>query len=89
MKWSHTKNILVKHLINKVFCLTGAFIPGTLFLVLGFLSRESTTVAVILLVLACAVGGASSSGSLPNIVDLSPNFAGRSTATCSLHAVHL
>jgi hypothetical protein len=44
--------------------------------VLAFLNKSSATVAVVLLALTCAVGGASSSGTLPNIVDLSPNFAG-------------
>jgi hypothetical protein len=56
--------------------LAGEFIPAVLLVVLGFLSKGSATVAVVLLALASAVGGASSSGSLPNIVDLSPNFAG-------------
>jgi hypothetical protein len=61
-----------------LFCVAGEFIPAALLLALGFLSTGSATVAVVLLALACAVGGASSSGSLPNAVDLSPNFAGRS-----------
>lgn len=62
------------------FSLAGEFIPAVLLVVLGFLGSGSSTVAVVLLALSYAVGGASSSGSLPNIVDLSPNFAGRSAA---------
>jgi uncharacterized membrane protein YphA (DoxX/SURF4 family) len=67
-----------------LFCLTGEFIPAALLIALGLLSRGSATVAVMLLAVACAVGGASSSGSLPNIVDLSPNFAGRSIEICNV-----
>jgi hypothetical protein len=59
-----------------IFCLTGEIIPALLLVVLGFLSKDSATVPIVLLALAFAVGGASSSGSLANIVDLSPNFAG-------------
>jgi hypothetical protein len=63
-----------------LFCVAGEFIPAALLLALGFLSRGgSAIVAAVLLALASAVGGASSSGSLPNVVDLSPNFAGRAT----------
>jgi hypothetical protein len=58
--------------------LTGELIPAALLVMLAFLGRGSATVAVVLLALSFAVGGASSSGSLPNIVDLSPNFAGMS-----------
>ena len=63
-----------------LFCVAGEFIPAALLLALGFLSRGgSAIVAAVLLALASAVGGASSSGSLPNVVDLSPNFAGTAT----------
>ncbi|XP_021919262.1 sialin-like [Zootermopsis nevadensis] len=62
--------------VRKISVATSEFIPAVLLVVLGFLSKSSATVAVVLLALASAVGGASSSGSLPNIVDLSPNFAG-------------
>jgi uncharacterized membrane protein YphA (DoxX/SURF4 family) len=60
------------------FSLTGEFIPAALLIALGYLTRGSATVAVVLLALACAVGGASCKGNLSSIVDLSPNFAGRS-----------
>jgi hypothetical protein len=63
-----------------IFSLTGEFIPAALLIVLGFLGQGNATVAVVLLALSFAVGGASSSGSLPNIVDLSPNFAGMCAA---------
>ena len=67
------------------FCVAGEFIPAALLLALAILSTGgSVTVAVVLLALACAVGGASSSGSLPNVVDLSPNFAGRSIGILNL-----
>ncbi|XP_069699868.1 sialin-like isoform X3 [Periplaneta americana] len=62
--------------VRKISVATSEFLPAVLLLVLAFLSKESAIVAVVLLAAASAVGGASSSGSLPNIVDLSPNFAG-------------
>jgi sugar phosphate permease len=65
--------------VRKLSVATSEFIPAALLLALAFLSTGgSVTVATVLLALACAVGGASSSGTLPNVVDLSPNFAGRS-----------
>ncbi|PNF42661.1 hypothetical protein B7P43_G18218 [Cryptotermes secundus] len=62
--------------VRKISVATSEFIPAVLLVVLGFLGSGSSTVAVVFLALSYAVGGASSSGSLPNIVDLSPNFAG-------------
>ncbi|KAL0269008.1 UNVERIFIED_CONTAM: hypothetical protein PYX00_010755 [Menopon gallinae] len=56
-----------------VFC---EYIPAGLLLILGFFASSNTTLAVVLLALTYSVGGASSSGSLANIVDLSPNHAG-------------
>lgn len=52
--------------------------PAIFLLVLGFFGCSDATLAVVLLALTCSVGGASSSGSLANIVDLSPVHAGKS-----------
>ena len=57
-------------------CFAGEFLPALLLVLLAYFGVKSTVGAVVLLALISAVGGASSSGSLANIVDLSPNFAG-------------
>ena len=59
-----------------VVCFVGEFLPAVLLVVLAYFGVSTTAGTVILLAAISAVGGASSSGSLANIVDLSPNFAG-------------
>lgn len=61
---------------RKIAVAISEFLPGILLVLLAYFGLKSTTGAVVLLALISAVGGASSSGSLANVVDLSPNFAG-------------
>lgn len=52
-------------------------LPAILLAVLAVYGGEDAGLAALILALSSALGGASSSGSLANIVDLSPNFAGQ------------
>ncbi|XP_071439123.1 sialin-like [Hetaerina americana] len=63
--------------VRKLSVVTCEYIPAALLLAFNFIdASESTTIAIVLLVLTSAFGGASSSGSLANVVDISPHFAG-------------
>ncbi|KAJ9584141.1 hypothetical protein L9F63_021506 [Diploptera punctata] len=61
---------------RKIAVAISEFLPAIFLVVLAYFGIKTTVGAVVLLALISAVGGASSSGSLANVVDLSPNFAG-------------
>nr|CAD7569967.1 unnamed protein product [Timema californicum] len=54
----------------------GCLLPGIFLFLLGSFGHHSTALAFTLLVLSIGLNGGSSSGTLPNVVDISPNFAG-------------
>lgn len=54
----------------------GHFIPAVLLFFLAVYGHCNTTVAVVLIITTITIGGASASGTISNIVDISPNNAG-------------
>ncbi|GLH15005.1 Sialin [Gryllus bimaculatus] len=70
------KEILSITATRKISVAVCEYLPAFLLIILAWIGTENAVVAAALLSFATAVGGASSSGSLANIVDLSPNFAG-------------
>lgn len=61
---------------RKVFNSIGHWGPAATLIALGYMSREQSSLAVVLLTLSVAMNGASYAGYLINHMDLSPNFAG-------------
>lgn len=61
---------------RKIFNTIGLWTPAVLLIALGYVSKENTSLAVILLTTAIAFNSASFVGYLINHMDLSPNFAG-------------
>lgn len=61
---------------RKIFNSIGLWIPAALLIALGYVSKENTSLAVVLLTAAIAFNSASFVGYLINHMDLSPNFAG-------------
>lgn len=61
---------------RKIFNTIGLWTPAVLLIGLGYVSKESTSLAVVLLTTAIAFNSASFVGYLINHMDLSPNFAG-------------
>ncbi|KAK6631155.1 hypothetical protein RUM43_014251 [Polyplax serrata] len=62
--------------VSSVFHPPGELIPAVLLLLLGVFGYTDKILATVLLSGTCLVGGASASGSLANIIDISPNHAG-------------
>lgn len=61
---------------RKIFNTIGHWVPAVALIALGYVTKESTTLAVFLLTIAVAMNAASYVGFLINHMDLSPNFAG-------------
>ncbi|EEB09921.1 sialin, putative [Pediculus humanus corporis] len=61
---------------RKLAVVVSEFFPANLLVILGFLGSSNKILATILLSGISLLGGASTSGSLANVVDLSPNHAG-------------
>lgn len=61
---------------RKIFNTIGLWTPAVLLIALGYVSKGSTTLAVVLLTTSIAFNSASFVGYLINHMDLSPNFAG-------------
>ncbi|XP_067010093.2 sialin isoform X3 [Anabrus simplex] len=62
--------------VRKISVVVCEYLPAVLLVLLSHVGYENAAVAAAILSFSTAVGGASSSGSLANIVDISPNFAG-------------
>lgn len=61
---------------RKIFNSIGLWTPAVLLIALGYVSKENSSLAVILLTTAISFNSASFVGYLINHMDLSPNFAG-------------
>nr|CAD7444298.1 unnamed protein product [Timema bartmani] len=71
-----TKKKLSITAARKIGVSTSCLLPGIFLFLLGSFGHHSTVLAFTLLVLLIGLNGGSSSGTLPNVVDISPNFAG-------------
>lgn len=76
MDYMLKKGLLSITSTRKISVAVCEYLPALLLISLASYGNGNAAVAAALLSFAIAVGGASSSGSLANIVDLSPNFAG-------------
>lgn len=61
---------------RKIFNTIGLWSPVPLLIALGYVPKESSSLAVVLLTAAIALNSACYVGYLINHMDLSPNFAG-------------
>lgn len=61
---------------RKLFNSIGLWMPAIALILLGYVTKENTTLAVFLLTLAVALNASAFVGYLINHMDLSPNFAG-------------
>lgn len=61
---------------RKIFNTIGHWIPAATMIALGYVPKENTTLAVVLLTVSVAINSAAFVGYLINHMDLSPNFAG-------------
>lgn len=69
-----TQNKLSKTNVRKIAGFIEAGVQGTCVLVMS-ISNDSPTLMIIWITLASMLSGASSSGTFPNIIDITPNFA--------------
>lgn len=63
-------------LARKLFNSIGHWVPALTLIALGYVTKEQSTLAVILLTLSVGMNAAAHVGYLVNHMDLSPNFAG-------------
>lgn len=68
----YVSNSVARKLFNSI----GHWGPAATLIALGYMTKEQSTLAVVLLTLSVAMNGAASVGYLINHMDLSPNFAG-------------
>lgn len=61
---------------RKLFNSIGLWLPAVALVLLAYVTKENTTLAVFLLTTAVAINAASFVGYLINHMDLSPNYAG-------------
>lgn len=61
---------------RKLFDAIGHWIPAASLVALGYVSKNQSTLAVVLLTISVGVNSAAFVGYLVNHMDLSPNFAG-------------
>lgn len=61
---------------RKIFNTIGHWLPAICFIGLGFVTKENSSMAIAMLILAVGLNSAATAGYLVNHMDLSPNFAG-------------
>lgn len=61
---------------RKIFNTIGQWVPAASLVALGYVTKEQSNLAVVLLTISVAVNSSAFVGYLINHMDLSPNFAG-------------